>query len=72
MARNGYHPNVYNKPVNGDKLVAELCAALMITDVTKYSLEMQIWWRDHQAADRERIAREKRDLKDARTKQQPL
>ena len=27
-------------------------------DETEYSLEMQIWWRDHQKADKKRIQQE--------------
>lgn len=38
-----------------DKLTSELCSKLKTTDVTKYSLELQMWWRDHQEADRNRI-----------------
>jgi hypothetical protein len=50
---NGYHPKVYCKVTRelGDKLVAELCGKLQNLDVKNYSLEMQMWWRDHQAAD---------------------
>lgn len=56
----GYHPAVYNKTakVDADGLVGELCARLQAVDVTKYSLEMQIWWRDHQAVDKARIEHE--------------
>lgn len=54
----GTHPDVYNRGANGDELVARLCAALQSVDVAKYSLEMQIWWRDHQRADRARVERE--------------
>ncbi len=54
----GYHPAVYNKKVDGDAMVSELCERLQAVDVTKYSLEMQIWWRDHQAADKTRIEHE--------------
>lgn len=61
----GYHPDVYNKHVNGDKLVAKLCSRLQSVDVTKYSLEMQMWWRDHQKADKERL---KAELKQKKTK----
>jgi hypothetical protein len=63
----GYHPSVYNQNAFGlrDKLVSQLCEALQKRDITQYSLEMQIWWRDHQAADKTRIeselAREKID-----------
>jgi hypothetical protein len=57
----GYHPRVYNGNgggVDGDKLVAKLCQKLQTVDVKKYSLEMQMWWRDHQAADQARRDRE--------------
>lgn len=54
---NGYHPSVYSRSVDGDALVAELCRRLQFVDVTSYSLEMQIWWRDHQRADKERLER---------------
>jgi hypothetical protein len=55
----GYHPAVYNKPVvNGNKMVSELCERLQSADVTKYSLELQMWWRDHQKADKERVEHE--------------
>ena len=56
----GYHSRVYCKSTRelGDQLVAELCSALQCLDVSKFSLEMQIWWRDHQAADKERIEAE--------------
>ena len=57
---NGYHPKVYNK-VNGslaNKLVRQLCSKLKTTDVTQYSLEMQMWWRDHQEADAAREQQE--------------
>ncbi len=54
----GYHKNAYgngNLRERADKAVSTLCHKLRNTDdVTKYSLEMQIWWRDHQKADKER------------------
>lgn len=52
---NGYHDAVYNKTSEAEKLVPEICERLRSVDVSKYSLEMQIWWRDHQEADRKRI-----------------
>lgn len=56
---NGYHPDVYCKDTrNGDGLVTKLCSALQKVDVSKYSLEMQVWWRDHQEADRKRVKAE--------------
>ena len=57
----GYHPLVYNKTVDGDRLVSSLCDKLKAADVSKQSLEMQIWWRDHQAADKARLEAEMRD-----------
>jgi hypothetical protein len=58
---NGYDPRVYNKGLTKqqcDAMVAELCRRLQAVDVSKYSLEMQMWWRDHQRADAERVQRE--------------
>lgn len=57
---NGYHPLVYGKTYNADKMVAKLCSRLKKLDVKKFSLEMQIWWRDHQKADKERLKLEKK------------
>jgi hypothetical protein len=41
-----------------DALAEELCTALkqkeQLGTVSGYSLEMQMWWRDHQEADRKR------------------
>jgi hypothetical protein len=58
----GYHPVVYCKSNRdmGDRMVRDLCESLKSRDVTQHSLEMQIWWRDHQAADKERLDRELR------------
>ena len=50
----GYHPRVYNERVDADEMTAELCSRLQGVDVSQYSLEMQIWWRDHQEADKRR------------------
>lgn len=52
---NGYHPLVYNQPLPRnicDFWTARLCRLLSNhKDVSSLSLEAQIWWRDHQAAD---------------------
>jgi hypothetical protein len=55
----GYHPRVYCRAatIEDDKIVQELCSRLQKLDVTRHSLEMQIWWRDHQKADKERLER---------------
>ena len=42
-----------------DAIVAEACDRLKHVDVSKYSLELQMWWRDHQEADRRREEKER-------------
>ena len=66
---NGYHPKVYGVgDVDGDKMVAKLCKKLQsATNVASYSLEMQIWWRDHKNADRKRLRAE---IKSQKTKKE--
>ena len=58
----GGHRGAYNKASKEkmDKKTAELCGILKETDVTKYSLEMQMWWRDHQKFDKQRKASERK------------
>lgn len=58
----GYHPNVYGKPHQEVRLLADqcakqLCASLrgkLPTQIKDMSLEMQLWWREHQKADKKR------------------
>lgn len=54
----GYHPLVYSQNFNADAMVSELCEKLQSTDVSKCSLEMQMWWRDHVEADKQRANNE--------------
>ena len=57
----GYDNRVYNKKLTKEHLdekTKELCSKLQTVDVSKFSLEMQIWWRDHQKADKERLEKE--------------
>lgn len=57
----GYDKRVYNKRLSKehlDKKTEKLCSKLQNTDVSKFSLEMQMWWRDHQKADKERLEKE--------------
>jgi hypothetical protein len=68
----GYHPRVYSQRVDCDKMVAKLCKRLQSVDVKDYSLEMQIWWRDHQAADKARVEAELAKAKDAKAKKAAL
>jgi hypothetical protein len=66
----GYHPLVYCRlRLDGDKMVAALCKRLQSVDVKDYSLEMQIWWRDHQAADKARVEAELAAATDAKAKE---
>lgn len=63
----GYDNRIYNKGLTQatlNKKVDELCSALKKKkDVKKYSLEMQVWWRDHQKADKIREKREAQEKK---------
>jgi len=62
----GYHPEAYTKQLNYKQFtenVQKLCKTLTNTNVTKYSLEMQMWWRTHQEEDRKREAKELELLK---------
>ena len=54
----GYDKRVYNKHLSKEHLdekTEELCSKLQNSDVLKFSLEMQMWWRDHQKADKDRL-----------------
>ncbi|MGH1470146.1 MAG: hypothetical protein ACRBCS_03075 [Cellvibrionaceae bacterium] len=46
-----------------DQHTAMLCEFCQKNDVSKYSLELQIWWRDHQKADKDRLEREQEAIK---------
>ena len=52
------HPRVHHNGCNIDQLTDALCYHLSKVDVTNYSLEIQMWWRDHQIADAKRIKEE--------------
>lgn len=58
----GYHKKAYNSGADKKELdaaVRQLCEQLTeISDVSGYSLELQMWWRDHQQADVKRRQRE--------------
>jgi hypothetical protein len=61
----GYMAGVYcggDLRKRADVAVADLCSRLQKVDVSKFSPEMQIWWRDHQAADRKREADERKKI----------
>ena len=62
----GYHPKIYNKSRGkavDDALVATLCRRLKNVYVPDYSLEMQIFLRDHAKADLERQKKDTADKK---------
>lgn len=71
----GYDKRVYNKHLSKEHLderTEELCSKLQNTDVSKFSLEMQMWWRDHQKADKERLEKEIKDKATEQEKQKAL
>lgn len=54
---NGYHEDAYCKGKlreRADHAAKTLCSLLQSRDVSSCSLELQLWWRDHQAADKAR------------------
>ena len=62
----GYLVGVYNKASEEqlEKTTEELCDKIQkIKDINTYSLELQMWWRDHQEADKERIETELKKVK---------
>lgn len=71
----GFDKRVYNKHLSTEHLdekVAELCKRFKHssdTKIKKLSLEAQMWWRDHQLADKNRLAEERKAKRDAKTKE---
>lgn len=51
-------PSLYGDTEKLDEHTAQLCAWCYSNNVKYRSLELQIWWRDHKAADKARIERE--------------
>lgn len=61
---NGAYEKVYNKSsetIGGERVIdiktRELCTALKAKtpeEIKNYSLELQMWWRDHQKADKKK------------------
>jgi hypothetical protein len=52
------HGRTLSRRRDNDAMARELCEWCKTHDVTTQSLELQIWWRDHQRHDAEREARE--------------
>lgn len=72
---NGYDSRIYGQGLSKEHLdekTEELCSKLQNTDVSKFSLEMQMWWRDHQKADKERLIKEIEDKATEQERQKAL
>lgn len=71
----GYHGGAYNRNLTDsdmNTLAKELCALCRSDGVEGRSLELQIWWRDHQKMDAQREEAEQRDAARTRLKEQVL
>jgi len=73
----GYRKDVYNRPLDDinkelETRVPELCSKLQLVDTTKYSLELQMWWRDHKEADRLRVEKEMEEVKEGELREQAI
>lgn len=60
------------REMSNDAMAAWLCEWCQAHDVREKSLELQIWWRDHQAFDAKRKAEEAAVIKRQRLKQQAI
>lgn len=79
---NGYNPKVYNmgsievgaKLKEKTTYLCKTIKALVVNGVKieLYSLELQLWWRDHQKMDKKRIAREEHEKKVAAARAKAL
>lgn len=72
----GYDKRVYNERLDrgfADELTAELCGRISkIKDLSKYSLELQVWARDHKIADAKRKKREAEEKQKAAARKKAL
>lgn len=70
---NGMDNRIYNKSFDLDALTVELCGKLQkIKNIAKYSLELQIWWRNHQELDKKRLQKELAEKKEKKDKEKAL
>jgi hypothetical protein len=77
LAWDGYDERVYNRGVSKELLdtkTAELCKKLkaLREGVSNYSLELQMWWRNHQRHDQKRVMGQKQNQQDAKLRRQAL
>ena len=63
---------IYGSVDDLDEHTAKLCKFCQDNDVTKYSLELQIWWRDHKKADKLRLKKEQEEIKKNSDKEEAL
>lgn len=68
----GYHPKIYCKEFDLGDLTKQLCSRLSGIDVSKYSLEMQVWWRNHRVADKARQLKARKREKEEQEKKTAL
>lgn len=71
---NGMYHKVYSNFTQKDldEKTKLLCNKLQKIEVNKYSLEMQLWWRDHQKADKRHLEKELQRQKDDDAKKKAL
>lgn len=65
-------PDYYGDLKNVDKHTEMLCNFCQSNDVKDYSLELQIWWRDHQKKDAERLRKEQEAIQSEKDRQKAL
>jgi hypothetical protein len=72
----GYDRRAYNEIIDrnlADKLAAKLCSRVKkIGDLSKHSLELQVWARDHAVADAARMKQEAAEKKAEETRKKAL
>lgn len=73
----GWHPLAYGRYSKQtlDTATSRLCSLLKRKgqmDLAQHSLELQLWWRDHQAADKAREKQEREQKAQAEIKKQAL
>lgn len=62
-----YYSENYGRVETLDDDVKLLCESCQKLDISKYSLELQIWWREHQKADKKRLEKELINEKEKKT-----
>lgn len=65
----GNFDNVYGRVQTLNEDVALLCELCQNSDVSKFSLELQLWWRNHQEKDRIRLNKEIAKLENAKKRE---